>query len=377
MLVLKGADLVLHDRVAKNLDLLIQNGKILDIGSGLNAAEEIDFSGFTILPGFIDIHNHGAVGIDVNEADVGSLYEVSKFLASQGVTSWIPTIVPDDDDAYRRIIAAISELMKFQENEPIARILGVHYEGIFANKRMCGALRTQFFKTFKPTELEKLPRLEKGIHLMTLAPEVEGGLKLIKELLQMGWIPLIGHTEASVEVLDKAFDSGAKHLTHFFNAMTGLHHRELGVVGWGLTKDDVTFDLIADNVHVNPKILSLACRVKGTEKVLLISDSVAPTGLGDGVFKLWGGEVRVKNKRTSNEKGNIAGSVITMQDAFKNVLSLGFSITEVSRMASANPAKLLGLQSQIGSIKKGLKADLIVLDSNGKHISTILGGRIL
>jgi len=377
MLVLKGADLVLHDRVAKNLDLLIQNGKILDIGSGLNAAEEIDFSGFTILPGFIDIHNHGAVGIDVNEADVGSLYEVSKFLASQGVTSWIPTIVPDDDDAYRRIIAAISELMKFQENEPIARILGVHYEGIFANKRMCGALRTQFFKTFKPTELEKLPRLEKGIHLMTLAPEVEGGLKLIKELLQMGWIPLIGHTEASVEVLDKAFDSGAKHLTHFFNAMTGLHHRELGVVGWGLTKDDVTFDLIADNVHVNPKILSFACRVKGTEKVLLISDSVAPTGLGDGVFKLWGGEVRVRNKRTSNEKGNIAGSVITMQDAFKNVLSLGFSITEVSRMASANPAKLLGLQSQIGSIKKGLKADLIVLDSNGKHISTILGGRIL
>jgi N-acetylglucosamine-6-phosphate deacetylase len=376
-LVLKNANVVLPDRIATDSDILIENEKITDIGNNLKADKEIDCKGLTVSPGFIDIHNHGAVGIDVNEADVEGLYKISKFLASQGVTAWFPTIVPDQDEVYQRIITAVDELIKFQESEPVAQVLGIHYEGIFANQQMCGALRPEFFKTFViRNEVERLPRLKNGIHLMTLAPEVEGGVELIKKLRQLGWIPLIGHTKADSETLDKAYEAGAKHLTHFFNAMTGLHHRELGVVGWGLTKDDVTFDIIADKVHVNPKVLRFACRAKTPAKVLLISDSIAPTGLGDGVFQLWGGKISVKDKKTSNERGSIAGSVITLQDAFRNMISLGFSIVEASVMASLNPAKLLGLQDFRGSIKTGSRADLIVLDERGSHVLTIIGGKV-
>ncbi|GIU80982.1 MAG: N-acetylglucosamine-6-phosphate deacetylase [Acidobacteria bacterium] len=375
-LVLKNAYFVLPDRVTTDLDVLIENGRIADIGSNLTASKQLDCKGLTILPGFIDIHNHGAIGIDVNEADVAGLYNIGRFLASQGVTSWLPTIVPDRDEVYQRIIASIDELMSFQEGEPIAKIVGVHYEGIFANKQMCGALRPEFFRAFSGNELESLPRLKNGIHLMTLAPEIQGGIDLTRKLRQSGWIPLIGHTKADSKTLDAAFEAGARHLTHFFNAMTGLHHRELGVVGWGLTKDEVTFDIIADGVHVAPQILHLACRTKTPEKVLLISDSVAPTGLGDGTFQLWGGKISVENKRTKNEQGNIAGSVITMHDAFKNVVSLGFSLVEASIMASANPAKLLGLQDEIGAIKIGSKADLIALNKRGERTFTMLDGKI-
>ncbi len=376
-LVLKNANVVLPDRVATDSDILIENEKIAGVGNNLKADKEIDCRGLTVFPGFIDIHNHGAVGIDVNEADIEGLYKIGKFLASQGVTAWFPTVVPDQDEVYQRVITAVDELMKFQESEPVAQVLGIHYEGIFANQQMCGALRPEFFKTFViGNELERLPRLKNGIHLMTLAPEVEGGIELIKKLRQLGWIPLIGHTKADFETLDKACEAGAKHLTHFFNAMTGLHHRELGVVGWGLTEDEVTFDIIADKVHVNPKVLHFACRTKTPAKVLLISDSIAPTGLGDGVFQLWGGKISVKDKKTSNERGSIAGSVITMQDAFRNIISLGFSIVEASIMASLNPAKLLGLQDVRGSIKTGSRADLIALDERGKHVLTIIGGKI-
>ena len=336
-----------------------------------------DFSGLNLFPGFIDVHNHGAVGVDVNEADVDGLFEIAGFLARNGVTAWMPTLVPDSDENYRRAISAIDELMILQTDKPVAQAVGVHYEGVFASEKMCGALRPEFFKTFTETEIDELPRLKTGVHMTTLAPEVEGGIELIEQLVRQGWIVSIGHTKADLETLDAAFAAGAKHLTHFFNAMTGIHHREVGVAGWGLTKADATFDIIADGIHVHPKMLDFACRTKGIDNVSLISDSVAPTGLGDGEFELWGETISVVDGKTKNERGSIAGSVIKMHDAVKRMLSLGFPGDEVAKMASTNPAKLLGISATHGSIEIGKRADLVALDADGNIKFTMIGGQIV
>lgn len=378
-ILLQNAEIILQSGKSETRNLTIENGRIIEILDDQSIdAETIDLSRLQLFAGFIDVHNHGAVGVDVNTATADDLRKVGKFLASEGVTAWLPTFVPDSDEVYQKVIAAIDEVMETQTDEAVAQIVGVHYEGVFANEKMCGALRPQFFKTFRGgDEVNDLPKLKKGVHLTTLAPEVENGIELIKELVRQNWIVSIGHTKADVETLDKAFVAGAKHLTHFFNAMTGLHHRETGVVGWALTKDDTTFDIIADGVHVAPKVLKFGVKSKGIDKVSLISDSVAPTGLGDGDFQLWGENISVVNGKTQNERGSIAGSVITMLDAVKQMRSLEFSDADVSVMASANPAKLLGIEATHGTIGTGKRADLVALDDDGNVKLTIIGEKIL
>jgi N-acetylglucosamine-6-phosphate deacetylase len=340
--------------------------------------EQIDGGGARLLPGFIDVHNHGAIGHDVNDSTAEELVEVAAFLARNGVTAWLPTLVPDSDENYRRIIDAIDRLMEMQDGKQVAQALGVHYEGVFANEVMCGALRPEYFKSGPRSPVSgQLPRLKRGVHMTTLAPEIEGGIDLIKELVDDGWIVAIGHTRADTKTLDAAFDAGARHLTHFFNAMTGIHHREIGVAGWGLTNREVGFDIIADGIHVAPEMLEFACRLKGSDKISLISDSVAPTGLGDGEFELWSEKISVLNGRTRNERGSIAGSVITMHAAAKQMMSLGFSTAEVSQMASTNPAKLIRLDNERGSIDVGKRADLVAIGEEGDIQFTMIGGEIV
>jgi len=353
--------------------------------------DAIDLGNAEILPGFIDIHNHGAVGVDVNSAGTEELLKVAEFLAQQGVTAWVPTIVPDSDESYLRIINAIDELMVKQHDQPVAHAVGVHYEGVFANDKMCGALRPEYFKNGQlgvrlhdeslggrqSLSLTGLPMLSTGIHMTTLAPEIEGGISLIELLVGEGWIVSIGHTRADTETLERAFAAGARHLTHFFNAMTGIHHRDLGVAGWGLSNRAATFDIIADGVHVHPEILALACHAKSPANVSLISDSVAPTGLGDGTFELWGETVIVTNGRTKNERGSIAGSVSTLLDGVRTVRELGFSLANVVAMSSANPARLLGLENERGSIETGKRADLVGLNARGEIDFTIIGGELV
>jgi len=166
-------------------------------------------------------------------------------------------------------------------------------------------------------------------------------------------------------------------MTHFFNAMTGVHHRELGVAGWGLANNEVTFDIIADGIHVHPKMLGVACRPKTPDKVSLISDSVAPTGLGNGEYELWGEKITVREGRTQNERGSIAGSVITMNDAVKTMRSIGFSNVDLAKMASTNPAKLLGIDDERGTIEIGKRADLVGIDVEGNIAFTMIGGKIV
>ncbi len=358
----------------------VRDGRIVGINETKAAAhaEAIDLNGCFLLPGFADIHIHGAVGIDVNEADADGLIEIAAFVAKNGVTAWVPTLVPDSDENYRRIIGEIDRLMEIQEGRPIAQAVGVHYEGVFANEKMCGALRPEYFRSGKwMVDIGQLPMLKRGVHMTTLAPEIEGGVAVIQNLKSAGWVVSVGHTRADVETLDAAFAAGARHMTHFFNAMTGVHHREIGVAGWGLSNDDVTFDIIADGVHVHPKMLELACRAKSADKVLLISDSVAPTGLGDGEYEIWGEKVTVKAGRTRNERGSIAGSVITMHDAFVRMMSLGYSMADAAKMASTNPATLLGLSDLRGSIEVGKRADLVGIELDGSIKFVMIGGEFV
>ena len=231
---------------------VVVEGDVIKSVSSTAVRNEIDM----LMPGFIDIHNHGAVGVDVNAATAEDLLTVAEFLAKSGVTAWLPTLVPDTDENYQRVIGEIDRLMELQEGKPVAQALGVHYEGVFANEAMCGALRPEYFKSGQWSVVGgQIPRLKHGIHMTTIAPEVDGGIDLIRELAGEGWIVAIGHTRADAKTLDAAFAAGAKHLTHFFNAMTGIHHRDVGVAGWGLSRPDVTFDIIARSLFTSHQVV--------------------------------------------------------------------------------------------------------------------------
>ena len=374
--ILKNASVVTPGRVIENGTVVIDSGSIVSVGesASISNAEVFDLSGLFLLPGFIDVHIHGAMGVDVMDATSADLSSVSEYLASQGVTTWLPTFVPASDENYANAVAAIAEAAKDPSG---ARITGVHYEGPFVNSKQCGALHTEYFKTYsRPEDLDFLVTPENAVRMITLAPEVDGGVELVRELNRRGWVISIGHTRASLDVLDDAFEAGARHMTHFMNAMAPLHHRAPGPIAWGLSRDDVTFDVIADGIHLDPFMLRLLMKVKTSRGIGLISDAIAAAGKGDGDYNIWGETIIVKDGRTSNAAGSIAGSVITMLDAVRMMRSLGVSYVELAAIASANLAQLLGIDRECGSIEVGKRADLVALDDAGKVKLTLVGGRV-
>src|SRR5687767_7086034 len=210
-LLIRGARLVLPDRVAEDASLLLRGGRVARVGDveESEGARVLELGGLTVYPGFVDVHIHGAVGVDTLEADAGDLGRVALYLAREGVTAWLPTLVPAPVGDYRRAVGAVEELMRAQDaGPPAARALGVHYEGPFVNERQCGALRTAYFRDFSTgRELDDLPTLGAGLgaaHMITLAPEVEGGVALVGELVRRGWVVSVGHTRAAVETLERA-----------------------------------------------------------------------------------------------------------------------------------------------------------------------------
>ncbi|HXM35622.1 MAG TPA: N-acetylglucosamine-6-phosphate deacetylase [Pyrinomonadaceae bacterium] len=441
-LLLLNSRIVLVDQVIERGSLLVEAGRIVRIfpgepSGGHAGAVEYDLAGMTLFPGFIDVHIHGAVGVDTMESSAEDLGRVSKFLSTQGVTAWLPTLVPAAPEQYERSISSIGSIINRQreqeepfqwdrgragspagqprwgavpgrkeqpadstsrdaalaatdeagrvgrprsqyEEAPVgARVLGVHYEGPFVNSQQCGALHREYFRTYSSSaDLDALPTLNEAgaVHMMTLAPEIDGGIELVRELSRRGWIISIGHTRADAEVLDRACEAGARHLTHFMNAMAPLHQRAPGPIGWGLLRDDVTCDLIADGIHLDRMTLRLLQKLKTPARLSLISDAIAAAGLGDGAYQIWGETISVANRRTQNSSGSIAGSVITMLDAVRMMLSLGVDEVDLARMASTNPARLLRIERECGSIEEGKRADLVALNQNGDVRLTLVEG---
>lgn len=385
-ILLRNARVVIPEQMLDRTSVAIAGGRVSSISASIPETEfesVVDLGGATLLPGFIDVHIHGAVGVDTMTASKDDLDRVSRFLAAQGVTAWLPTLVPAAASEYARAVSAIDALMEQQASETVsqgARVLGVHYEGPFVNSSQCGALHAAHFKSFSGVEdLEILPTPSSAgaVKMMTLAPEVSGAIDLTRELVNRRWIVSIGHTRAGLEELEQAFAAGARHMTHFLNAMPPLHHRAPGPVGWGLTKKEVTLDLIADAVHVDPLVLQLVLQAKLPDSVVLISDAIAAAGMGDGDYEIWGETISVKSGRTSNAKGSIAGSVITMMDAMRLMRSLGVSEVELAKITSTNPARLLGIDQRLGSIEVGKDADFVAIDEQGQVRLCMVGGQIL
>ena len=386
-LILSNARLVLPGRIVEQGSIEIEKDRILSIRTdeeSPRSASGRDLGGLTLFPGFIDAHIHGAAGVDTMDASPQELATVSYFLSTQGVTSWLPTLVPATDENYASVIDAVGAQMKSQrrlfERPDGARILGVHYEGPFVNTSQCGALHSEHFKTFSgPSDIDSLPSPEVPTALLmtTLAPEIEGGLDLVRELARRGWIIAIGHTRAGTDVLDLAHEAGARHMTHFMNAMPSLHHRAPGPVGWALSRNDVRFDIIADGIHLDPFVVRLLLKIKGADRISLISDSIAAAGKGDGQYKIWGETITVKDRRTSNSRGSIAGSVITMLDAVKMMLFLDTPEIDVARMSATGPARLLRIDNVCGSLEVGKRADLVALDEHFNVRLTVVGGQIV
>lgn len=384
-LLLSGARVVRGEEVLEGASLLLEGGFIKRIFEDVQPRSQnvMRLDGLTLFPGFIDLHIHGAIGVDAMEASARDLKKIAGFLSQHGVTGWLPTLVPSPQEEYERAAKAIEDAMSEQndDEEHSARILGLHYEGPFVNSAQCGALRPAHFRSYaEKSALDTLPVINsqlKAVHMMTLAPETKGGINLVRDLKARGWVVSIGHTRASVEELESARASGAHHMTHFMNAMPQLHHRAPGPVGWGLLRDDVTCDFIADGKHLDALTLRLILKCKGAERLSLISDSISAAGLGDGSYNVWGETVIVENGRTRNSSGNLAGSVITMLDAARMMLSLGASEPDVARMAATNPARLIRRADECGSIEEGKRADLVALDEKCAVRATFVGGRVV
>ena len=390
-LFLSNATIALEDRLERG-GVLVNNGRIAEVFSGerepSGARDRLDLDGAYLAPGLIDIHIHGSAGVDVMEADSASLRKLSEFLLSEGVTGYFATLVPTDDRGYRSALAEIASYMKRQSEaertggEPSgARLLGVHFEGPFVSKARSGALASIHFREYDgdPGGIEIFTN-HPGARLMTLAPEIPGGIDLIGDLSSRGVRVFIGHSQADPQTLDRAAEAGARHITHFPNALDPLHHRKPGAVGWGLVRRDVTVDCIADLQHVHPLMLELIVRSKTADQVALISDAILPTGLGDGEYSVWGELISVRDGRTAlaagPARGTIAGSVITMSRALKNIIGMGVEIDEAVRMATIVPARAAGVDQEIGSIKVGKRADLIAFDKDFKAQVGIIDGKV-
>lgn len=390
-LLLHNAQVILPAKIESG-GVVLRDGRIDQVftsgqkPAGFSADESIDLGGAYLAPGLMDIHIHGSAGVDVQAADDLELAKLSEFLLSEGVTGYFATFVPTDERGYKSAIATISS---YVEKRPSlgARILGIHFEGPFVSEHRCGALQPAHFKTYDgdPRSIEIFNgaaqhNLALG-RLMTLAPEIEGGLDLTGELTRGGVRIFIGHSQADPEVLDLAAEAGARHITHFPNALEALHHRKPGAVAWGLVRNDVSIDCIADFHHVDPLMLRLMYQAKGADGMALISDAIMPAGLGDGEFSVWNEAVTVRDGRTSlvreAGKDTIAGSVITMRNALRNTIALGVPVHEAVRMATLIPARVAGIASEYGSIEIGKRADLIAFDEDlNMRLAVVHGERL-
>ncbi|GER68757.1 N-acetylglucosamine-6-phosphate deacetylase [Weizmannia acidilactici] len=320
--------------------------------------EVIEGNGMTVIPGMIDVHIHGGYGIDAMDADPEALQTLSGKLLQEGVTSFFPTTMTQD---YSKIEAALRAIKEAKEKGGTI-IEGIHLEGPFISKKRAGAQPLEYIQA--PDGDLFLKWLEASgnlIKLVTYAPENEGARAFEDLLIGRGIVPSMGHTDA---VRAELLKSKASHATHLYNGMRGLHHREPGAAGHALLSPGVQVELIVDGIHVHPDMVKLTYEMKGPEKITVITDAMRAKGLPDGESELGGQKVWVKNGEARLENGALAGSILKMDDAFRNIMKFtGCSIVEAVQMTSVNQAREFGL-SHKGSLTAGKDADFVVLDQN-------------
>jgi N-acetylglucosamine-6-phosphate deacetylase len=352
--------------------ILIRDDVIEAIGprSGLSlpaGATELNATEKTAIPGFIDIHIHGAGGRDMMEGDEDALAVVTRKVAEFGTTSLLATTVTAAPDATIRATAGISLYITQQHaaKESRAEVLGIHFEGPFISKERRGVHPVEWIQAPSADLLNRFLQAAEGkARLITIAPEVLGATPCIEAARKAGLVVSVGHTDANYEQTRFAIAQGARSATHTYNAMRPFTHRDPGVIGAVLTSPEINAELIADGVHVEEGAMKLLLRAKGYERVTLVSDGLSATGMPDGKYMLGGFEVTVTNGVCRNAAGILAGSTLTLDRALRNIVNLGVPLTDAVRMLTLNPASLLGIEFKKGSLRVGADADVLLLDES-------------
>jgi N-acetylglucosamine-6-phosphate deacetylase len=341
--------------------------------------QAIDLSGHTIVPGFVDVHVHGIEGIDVLDGP-DAVANVAARLPKYGVTSFCPTSIACTPDRLETFLDAVARADSAANR--VSRVAGAHLESNFLNPDWNGAqpktcLRLPFEAApeFGGDDiLRVIHRHRSAVRIVTIAPELPRGIELVRELAQHGLRVSLGHTGATYDEAKAAIDAGARHATHLFNRMSSMTSRSPGVVGAVLESNLVTAEIICDGHHVHPSLITTAVRAKSPSRIIAITDGTAASGLPKGARARLGAQTIIAGERTALlEDGTLAGSILTMDGAFRVLRRLGWTLPEVTRMCSTTPAEAVGLKNS-GSIAPGNIADLVVLDADSRVRQTYIGG---
>ena len=333
----------------------------------------IDGRGAYALPGFIDLHVHGGMGFDVMDGSLLSLRGLGDFLLEAGVTSFLATTMTGSTE---RIKAALSALGAFAE-APGRPLLGAHIEGPYLNPAYRGSQPEAYLREPKPAEYK--PWLETGlVKMVTMAPEIAGGEGLMQDALAHGATVSIGHSGADYEAAAGYFAAGARQVTHTFNGMPGIHHRQPGIFVAALENPDVTFQIIPDGIHVHPAVVNMLLRLAGSERVLVITDAMAATGLGDGEYAFGDVAVTALHGQVRTPAGGLAGSTLTMDQALRNMMRFcDLTLAEAAPMLTRVPARSIGEYPRKGSLKKGADADIVIWDEVMGVQATFIQGELV
>lgn len=353
--------------------------QILGVASQFYAdgAPVLDAHGCVLLPGLIDVHIHGAMGVDTMDAAPAALARLARFCAQHGVTGFLPTTMTADPPATLAAVEAVARAGA-RPHPNGARILGVHLEGPYLSPHYPGA---QLADAIRPPDLDEFAALCAAgpVRMITLAPEMPGALNLIAAARGRGVVCVTGHTAATYDECEAGIAAGITQATHTYNAMSPLHHRNPGTLGSVLSNDAVYAQLIADNVHVHPAAMRILARSKGMARTVLITDAMRAAGLPPGAYDLGGQRVTVANGECRLDDGTLAGSVLTLERGLANfVAATGLDIATAWPAATATPAASLGLADQMGTVQAGYHADLVALDAATLEVvATIIGGRVV
>ncbi|MFI0224085.1 N-acetylglucosamine-6-phosphate deacetylase [Streptomyces lydicus] len=368
--VLAGARIARPSGVVGSGRITVEGGRIagvhsrdVDPAGGGDAAGVVDLTGHLIVPGFVDMHVHGGGGGSFSSADPGECMTVVETHRRRGTTSMVASTVTGELTELARQAAVLAELV--QQGE----LTGIHFEGPFISPQRCGAHQPGLLRDPDPADVRKLVDAAHGTAvMMTVAPELPGGLASVRLLAEAGVVAAIGHTDSSYDATREAIDAGATVATHLFNAMPPLGHRAPGPVAALLEDERITVELINDGTHLHPAVLQLAVREAGAGRVAFITDAMGAAGMSDGMYPLGPMRVEVRDgvARISEgpTAGSIAGSTLTLDRAFKRAVTLdGLTVDQAVQALSANPARLLGIDDRVGSLEVGKDADLVVLDA--------------
>ena len=350
-------------------DVCVENGIFSDCSNG----DEIDCDGLMMLPGFVDVHTHGAIGYEAKDASFEAFEALSRFEGEHGVTTFLPTTATQSFEELKSAAEAIADAKRTVSG---AKIGGIHMEGPYFSMKYKGAQNPEYIRCPNAEEFSKINKASGGlVKLISIAPENEGAKEFVKAVKDKVKVAA-GHTDADYETMVKAIGWGVTQLTHSFNAMRGLHHRNPGAIGAAIDSD-IYCELISDGMHVHPAMVRLFYKSVGAERLVLISDSVRSAYLPDGEYDSCGMKVFVKDGKATLEDGTIAGSSSTLFDCFRQAVKFGIPLEDAVRAASYNPAKAVGIDNECGVIKNGRAADFILVDDaidlkavyiNGKRI---------